>query len=289
MISNNNKLHFFFIILLVLCTNLFSQTKDKFTVPYGENSKVGKYANVNDIKMYYEVYGEGVPLLLIHGNGGSIKNMRYQIDFFSKHYKIIAVDSRAHGKTNMGLGKLTYVKMAQDYANLLNKLQIDSAYVLGWSDGGIIGLLMAINNPKKIGKLAIMGANLQPDSTAVYPWAVKMVKESRAMVNKMIAKKDTSENWQLQKMLLGLLGEQPNIKIAELHNITAPVLVCAGDKDVIREEHTLLIYQNIPKAHLSIFPGETHLTPIMNPKLFNRTVYRFFKNPFTRPDTKDLF
>jgi pimeloyl-ACP methyl ester carboxylesterase len=258
-------------------------------VPYGENAKVGKYANVNDIKMYYEIYGKGEPLLLIHGNGGSIKSMRYQINFFSKHYKVIAVDSRAHGKTNIGLGKLTYVKMAQDYANLLNKLQIDSAYVLGWSDGGIIGLLMAINSPKKIKKLAVMGANLQPDSTAVYPWAVKMVKENRAMVNKMIAKKDTSENWQLQKMLLGLLGEQPNIKIDELHNITAPVLVCAGDKDVIREEHTLLIYQNIPKAHLSIFPGETHLIPVTNPELFNRTVYRFFKNPFTRPDTKDFF
>ncbi len=284
----NNRLNFLLLILLTLFTNSYSQS-EKSSVPYGENAKVGKYANVNDIKMYYEIYGKGEPLLLIHGNGGSIKSMRYQINFFSKHYKVIAVDSRAHGKTNIGLGKLTYVKMAQDYANLLNKLQIDSAYVLGWSDGGIIGLLMAINSPKKIKKLAVMGANLQPDSTAVYPWAVKMVKENRAMVNKMIAKKDTSENWQLQKMLLGLLGEQPNIKIDELHNITAPVLVCAGDKDVIREEHTLLIYQNIPKAHLSIFPGETHLIPVTNPELFNRTVYRFFKNPFTRPDTKDFF
>ncbi len=289
MISNKNKFQLLFLISLIFYSASYSQDAHEFSIPYGDNSEVGEYVEVNNIKMYYEVYGKGSPLVLIHGNGSSIKNMRYQIDFFSKHYQVIVADSRGHGKSELGNGKLTYNKMANDWAVLLDRLQIDSAFVLGWSDGGIIGLLMAINHPNKIGKLAIMGANLQPDSSAVYPWAIEMLKQETKVVNKMLAQKDTTQNWKLQSELLSLLREQPNIKLSDLHEISAPVLVLAGDKDVIREEHTLLIYQNIPKAHLSIFPGETHLTPVMNPELFNQTVYRFFNNPFTRPDTKDYF
>jgi len=280
---------YFLMILLTLSFISYAQTDNMISISYGDNPDVGKHTKVNDIKMYYEIYGKGEPLLLIHGNGASIESMKYQIDFFAKYYRVIAADSRGHGKTTRGSGKLTYRKMANDWVALLNNLQIDSAYVLGWSDGGILGLLMAINNPTKVKKLAIMGANLQPDSTAVYPWAVKMVKRKSKLASKKLAQKDTTENWQLQKELLTLLGKQPNISLNELHKITAPVLVLAGDKDVIREEHTLLIYQNIPKSQLCIFPGETHLTPVMNPKLFNQTVYTFFNNPFERPDTKDYF
>ncbi len=288
MISNINKLCLFLIFLLFNST-VYSQNKQNILLPYGENPKVGKFVNIDDIKMYYEIYGKGKPLILIHGNGSSISGMKNQIEFFRKDYRVIVADSRGHGKTSIGKGKLTYVKMATDYANLLNKLQIDSAYVLGWSDGGIIGLLITINNPKYVSKLAIMGANLQPDSTAVYPWAVKMVKQKTEIANKMIETKDTTANWVLASKLLGLLREQPNITLADLHKISAKVLVLAGDKDVIREEHTVLIYQNIRDAQLCIFPAETHLTPVTNPELFNQTVYKFFSKPFMRPDTKYHF
>ena len=267
----------------------FSQLQHKLSFPYGDNPKAGKYVNLDDFRMYYEIYGEGDPLLLIHGNGASIKNMKFQIDYFSKYYKVIVADSRAHGKSGIGSGNLTYIKMADDYSRLLDSLKINSAYILGWSDGGIIGLLIAIYHPNKVVKLAVMGANLRPDSSAVYPWAVDMVKKKAEMVNKKISEKDTTSNWILRKKLLNLLGKQPHISHSDLHKITAPVLVCAGDKDVIREEHTVEIYQNIKNAHLAIFPGETHLTPVNNPELFNNTVFNFFKNHFTRPDTKDYF
>jgi pimeloyl-ACP methyl ester carboxylesterase len=95
--------------------------------------------------------------------------------------------------------------------------------------------------------------------------------------------------WQISKKHLDLLQNQPHISLAELHTISCPSLIMGGDKDVIREEHTTLIYQNIPKAHLCIFPGQTHMIPIMDPELFNATVYRFLKNPFKRPDTKEFF
>jgi pimeloyl-ACP methyl ester carboxylesterase len=105
----------------------------------------------------------------------------------------------------------------------------------------------------------------------------------------MIARKDQTQPWNVLKQYLDLLGKQPNIPITDLHKITAPTLVMAGDKDVILTEHTVQIFENLPKAHLCIFPGATHMIPMQNPELFNRTVALCFEKPYTRPDTKDFF
>jgi pimeloyl-ACP methyl ester carboxylesterase len=281
---------FFLVIFSFSVIHLGAQVPPlKFDIAYGTNQAVGKYAEVNGIKMYYEEYGQGKPLVLIHGNGGSILHMGYQIQYFSKYYRCIVADSRAHGKSAVGNGRLTYEVMADDWAALLDHLKIDSAYVLGWSDGGILGLLLAIHHPKKVSKLAAMGANLQPDSSAVYSWVVPILENMNKLTDSMISAKNKSQNWDVMKKHLDLLSNQPHIPLQELHKIACPVLVMGGDKDVIREEHTTEIYQNIPKAHLCIFPGETHMIPVTDPDLFNATVSRFLKNPFKRPDTKDFF
>ena len=105
----------------------------------------------------------------------------------------------------------------------------------------------------------------------------------------MIAKKDTTYDYKLVKKLFDLLGKQPHISLAEVQSIKAPTLVLAGDKDVIREEHTLQIYQNLQKGWLGIFPGGTHMMPETDPELFNTTVEKFFSKPYHRPDTKTYF
>src|SRR5258708_33491580 len=117
--------------------------------------------------MYCEIYGHGKPLLLIHGNSGSINAFAGNIPFFSQKYKVIALDSRAQGKTIDTKDSLSFEMMADDEAALLDALHIDSAYVLGWSDGGNNGLLLAIRHPEKVIKLVTTGANLWPDSTAL--------------------------------------------------------------------------------------------------------------------------
>src|SRR5689334_16090185 len=134
---------------------------------YGKNKAVGKYYNIRGFKMYAEVYGQGQPLLFIHGNGGSINNFTKNIPYFATKYKVIIADSRAQGKSADPGDSLSYEMMADDYAALLDAMRIDSAYVIGWSDGGINGILMAIRHPEKVKKLAITGANLRPDTTAV--------------------------------------------------------------------------------------------------------------------------
>lgn len=118
-------------------------------VPYGNNPAAGRYYDVRGIKMYCEVYGKGKPLLLIHGNGGDISAFYKNIPYFSKKYMVIAVDSRAHGKSTDPRDSLTFEMMADDFAGLLDAMHIDSSYVIGWSDGGINALLLAMRHPDK--------------------------------------------------------------------------------------------------------------------------------------------
>src|SRR5688500_7595465 len=141
-------------ILILSLQDSFGQTPSGDTT-LGNNEKVGRYANVRGFKMYYEVYGAGEPLLFVHGNGGSINNFIHQVPFFAKKYKVILADSRAQGKSIDVSDSLTYEMMADDLNALLDHLKIDSCHVIGWSDGGINGLLLALRHPKKVKKLAI--------------------------------------------------------------------------------------------------------------------------------------
>lgn len=264
-----------------------NESSSENNIHYGENESVGKFVRLNGIRMYYETYGTGNPLLIIHGNGGSISGLKHQIDFFSQHYQVIVADSRGHGRTEIGAGQLTYEQMAEDYYALMGHLKISNWNVLGWSDGGIIGLLLEINHPGSANKLAIMGANLKPE--AAYDWAREWVTRSESFLQSKIDSGDSSAPWKTYQQHLGLLGKQPNIATTSLSKILAPTLVMAADRDVIKPEHTLNIFENLPKAQLCIFPGATHMIPETNPLVFNQTVYTFFKSPFKRPDTRSLF
>jgi pimeloyl-ACP methyl ester carboxylesterase len=258
----------------------------KYGTPYGNNRGASALEEVNGIKLYVETYGKGQPMLQIHGNGESIASMGHQIRFFSDRYRVIAADSRGHGKSEMGNGRLTYEQMAGDLNALLDKRGLKSVYVLGWSDGGILGLLLAIHHPDKVGRLAIMGANLSP--AGAYDWANDLVAAKDKQIDQMIARGDTSQPWARLKQYFDLLGKQPNIPVAQLTRVMVPTLVMAGDRDVISDAHTLEIFHALPNAQLAIFPGATHMIPWQNPELFNRTVETFFAKPFTKPDTKDI-
>ncbi|WP_214073853.1 alpha/beta hydrolase [Mucilaginibacter sp. dw_454] len=245
---------------------------------YGTNGAVGKYANVNGVKIYYEIYGEGHPLVVLHGNGGSIKDAAPFYPELLKKYKVIAIDSRAQGKSTDTDAPLTYDLMASDINALLDELKIDSTFIWGHSDGAILGLIMAMKYPKKVEKLLAVGANIQPDSTAIFSWALnyskKIVKESS----------DVKERKLNQLML-----DYPNIPFSDLSGIKIPVLIMAGDRDDMRPEHTLKLFQNIPKSQLCILPGTTHAGPWEKKDLFFELLFDFFDKPFTMPTTEDWF
>jgi len=278
-------------LLMLLTSSLFGivhaqvQMNFKFDTPYGKNTAVGKFAELNGAKIYYEEYGKGEPLLLIHGNGGNIESMGNQIDYFKSKYRVIAADSRGQGKSELKTDSLTYVQITKDTEALVSHLKLDSISIIGWSDGGIVGLQMGISGKSKIKKIIAMGANLRPDSTAIYSWVAKDVQNLKKMIASKIKEKDTSENWGLMKQISGLLVDQPSIATKDLSKIKAKVLVIAGDRDVIRNEHTVEIFENIPKAQLCIMPGETHFAPASSPELFNALANKFLSEPFKRPDS----
>ena len=279
------------LLLLLLAYSTFTignaqvQMNFKFDTPYGKNTAVGKFAEINGAKIYYEEYGKGEPLLLIHGNGGSIESMGNQIDYFKSKYRVIVSDNRGQGKSELKTDSLTYVQITKDIEELVNRLKLDSISIIGWSDGGIVGLQMGISGKSKIKKIVAMGANLRPDSTAIHSWATKDVQNMKKMIVSKIKEKDTSENWNLQKQLAGLLVDQPSIATKDLSKIKAKVLIIAGDKDIIKNEHSVEIFENIPKAQLCIMPGETHFAPASSPELFNALANKFLSEPFKRPDS----
>ena len=256
-----------FIYILVI---FFSITGTDFAqkINYDNNKAAGNYAMINGIRLYYEVYGKGVPLMLLHGNGGNMSAFEKQIPFFSKYYKVIAVDSRLQGKSGGDPDTLSYNMMANDFCTLIDHLQLDSVYVLGWSDGGINAILMALQCPAKVKRIAFTGANVVPDSSAVSAADIQSMKDF--VENNKTATK-------VEKTLTRMMIWQPNIPYAELSKIKCPALVMAGDHDIIKGAHTLKIFQSIPGAQLCIFPDSNHGVCQQHPALFNSTVLNFFK------------
>ena len=255
---------------------------------YGDNKAAGHYATLNGVRLYYEEYGAGKPLVLLHGNGGNITYMAPQIEYFAPKYRVIALDCRGRGKSELGKDSLTYYGMTKDLDALLSHLRLDSAYVIGRSDGGIIALLLAINYPAKVKKIAAFGANATPDAAGLFAKGYAKVIKDRKEAEQKIAQKDTSQNWPLIRQRMRMMEYQPHITAADLRKIRCEALIMSCDRDEIPEEHTLFIYKNIPKANLCIFPDETHRVTKENPSLFNTTVDRYFSQPYRGEEARGL-
>lgn len=265
----------FFILLIILVAYIF-YTPGR-TVRYGNSKVAGRYYTIRGFKMYCETYGRGEPLLMIHGNNGSIATFINNIPYFTRKYTVILADSRAQGNSADSKDSLSFEMMADDEAALLDKLHIKSAYVLGWSDGGVIALLMAIRHPEKVIKLAETGANLRPDSNAIDP---KLWLEQRDTYNSGKNKIRTTalekNSWKI--FLLDWL--QPNIPLKDVRGIKCPSFIIGGDHDLIPVKHTTQIAQNIPGAKLWIVPNSGHATLIEHTNEFDGKVSAFFALPY---------
>lgn len=247
-------------------------SKFQIAKTYGNNDSTGKYARVNGISIYYETYGAGEPLLLLHGNSCSISLFEKQIPELARHYKVIAVDTRGQGKSAEDGKTYTYDLFADDMNALLDHLKLDSVNVLGWSDGGNTGLIMAMKYPGKVKKLVTMGANVFIDQTVVNKSIFKILKKEKKEINE-----DTVYATRNRQRLIELLLTEPRHSFEELKLIKCPVLVVAGEKDVIKEGHTKAIAANIPKSTLMIVTKATHYLPSENPGLFNKAVIDFLE------------
>ncbi|QJX48608.1 alpha/beta fold hydrolase [Hymenobacter taeanensis] len=242
---------------------------------YGENAALGHYVAVQGAKLYVERYGKGEPLLLLHGNSQSISAFQLQIGKLAKHYEVIAVDTRAQGKSpDFTTGNLTYDLFAADIRQLLDSLNLRKVHVLGWSDGGNTALKLALQYPTYVNRMVLMGANLFPTAEAIEPELLQLLQRQWQEAAK-TPEAQTSQPTRLLRLLL----QEPHMTFEELHTITAPILVMAGQHDVIREAHTRAIAEHLPKAQLVIIPGASHYAPQEVPHVFNEAVLRFLGQP----------
>lgn len=208
--------------------------------------------NVNNINLYYEIYGKGTPIILVHGNGETHQIFDVLINKLKNNYTVYAVDSRCHGKSEK-TEKISYDLMAEDMIYFIKKLKINKPIFYGFSDGGIIGLLIAIKEPKLLSKLIISEANLNPNG-----------------ISKVILILSKIVYFVTRNKLVRMMVKEPNISIKDLEKINIPTYVLAGEKDVIKEDHTRLIAENIKNSTLEIVPKENHSSYIVHSeKIYN--------------------
>lgn len=225
-----------------------------------------------DIHHFYIEKGQGIPVILLHGNGENCSYFQTQIDAFSEFYHVYAIDTRGHGKTPRGNMPFTIRQFADDLRGFMDEHQIKKAHLLGFSDGGNIAMVFAIQFPDRVNCLILNGANLNTDG-------VKRTIQIPIEIGYKIAKKfsDKNNSARLNAEMLGLMVNEPNVAPEELAGIQAKTLVIAGKRDMIKEEHTRLIAASIPDATLQFIRGN-HFIASKQPEEFNRAVLNFLQN-----------
>ena len=208
-------------------------------------------------------------LILLHGNGENSGYFQGQIGEFSQYYHVYAIDTRGHGKTPRGEAPFTIRQFADDLRDFMDAHGIDSAHLIGFSDGGNIAMIFALKYPNRVKRLILNGANL--DAKGVRP-LTQIPIEIGYRIAKLFAKR--SESAKSNAEMLGLMVNDPNVRPEELARIQAKTLVIAGTKDMIKEKHTRLIARNIPDAQLVFIEGD-HFIANKCPQAFNQAVLEF--------------
>lgn len=217
------------------------------------------------IILHYVEEGKGFPFILLHGNGEEHGYFKYQIPYFSKNYRVIALDTRGHGQSPRGEAPFTIRQFAADLKRFMDEKAIEKAHILGFSDGGNIALCFALQYPERVEKLILNGANLHP----------KGVKRSVQLPIELGYRMAKGKN----KEMLGLMVNDPMIDPVELEGLSIPTLVIAGKRDMIKESHTRLIAEKLPRSRLVLLPGN-HFIAAKTPEAFNREVEAFLKGKY---------
>lgn len=222
-----------------------------------------------DISLHFLRQGEGPPLILLHGNGEDGSYFAHQIAFFSRSHTVYAVDTRGHGKSPRGSAPFTIAQFAQDLLDFMDEQKISRADLLGFSDGGNIALAFALAHRSRVRRLILNGANLDPSGVKA---SVQIPIILGYKLASLFAKR--SPEARLHAETLGLMVNEPHIPPETLRQLDIPTLVIAGTKDMIKDEHTILISTTLPDCKLEVIAGD-HFIAAKNPDDFNQAVAAF--------------
>jgi len=222
-------------------------------------------------QQHYTEQGSGEPLILLHGNGEDGSYFTHQLPYFSRRYRVLALDTRGHGLSPRGEGPFTIRRFSEDLLQFMDEQEIPSAHILGFSDGGNIALCFALAHPERVRSLILNGANLHASGVKR---SVQLPIEIGYRIASLFARRSAGARRNAE--MLGLMVNDPNIDPDELKKLTVPTLVIAGTKDMIREEHTRLMAEKLPNSRLILLPGN-HFIANKNPEAFNRAVDQFLQ------------
>ena len=271
------------ITIEILLTNCNTAT-DK--IEYGSND--GKQLSIFNKKIYYEEYGQGTPLILLSGGGleRSIKDFENCIPGLAEHYRVIAPDTPGQGKSEQA-DTLTYGVLLEFTSRLIDSLKIDSAYVMGWSDGGIIGILLAEKRPDKIRKVIAVGANngvrraipadIPIDS--VHPMTLDKFERNNKEVIERYSSLLPRKDWKKYMNDANAMIYQKESYFSDsiYGRINIPVMIVLGDRDDIIVEHGLEMHRLIKNSQFCVLPNTTHEVFFEKPYLINKIAMDFFK------------
>ncbi|MGO7684828.1 alpha/beta fold hydrolase [Rhizobium leguminosarum] len=231
-------------------------------------AKTSGMADVNDIRMYYAEYGEGEPILFIHGGLGNADVWGHQVADFAKDHLVIVADSRGHGRSTRSQQPFGYDLMTSDYVALLDYLKIDKVTLVGWSDGGIIGIDMAMKHPEKLTRVIAQAANVTTDGVKADVMSNKTFNDYINVAGEYYRKLSPTPNEYdaFVKQISHMWETQPAWTAADLGKIAVPVTLAIGDHDeAVKLDHTEMMAKEIPGAKLVILKDASHFAMLQDP------------------------
>lgn len=249
-------------------------------IRYGSNN--GKYLTIEGTKIYYEEYGKGTPLLLIHGGFGSIDDFEKIIPILAKKYRVIIADAPGLGRSEYSDSPLSYNLLTEYQSQIIDKLKLDNLYVIGWSDGAIIGLILAKNRPDKVKKLLISGANYKlnglKDREEAKNWTdTDWVEKNWPHWIKHYQKLSPNKDWKRYvNEVKQMWFQEQYFPKSDLEAIIIPTLVVYGDNDLYTLEHGIEIHNAIKNSQFCVIPNCSHDVFEEKPELISRLSIDFF-------------
>ncbi len=237
----------------------------------------------NGVRHHCEEHGTGTPVLLLHGGLESSESWGAQTPVLAGHHRVVLIDRRGHGRTPDVEGPITYEVMRDDTVACIEALGLSGVHLVGWSDGGILALMVAIERPDLVGRIVAIGANASADAYTAETRATlgpdsPLVDLMRGDYERVTP--DGADHWPIVlRKIQHLWWEAPLDFTDQLHRIEALTMILAGDDDCIEPVHSVEMFQRIPRARLAILPGTSHAVPLEQPDLVNRMLLEFLDGP----------
>ena len=248
----------------------------------------GDYLQTGDVRTYYEVHGTGDPLVLLHGGLCTVETFDGLTPLLAERFRVVVPERRGHGRTADVAGPITYRVMAADTVALLDALGIAGAHLVGWSDGAVVAVHVALARPDLVRRMVLIGQPMNQDGLP--PGAHEMLANIAEVLPPMLAElygavsPDGHEHFAvIVEKLAGEWRTEPSFTLEELATIAAPCLVMLGDDDLITVAHADALRRTIPGSQLAVVPGATHALPMEQPDLVARLAVDFLVAEGARP------